>query len=76
MDFFTCCRILKEEGRWYKNIVIYAGAAHTRNIERILLSYKFTNIDLPPIPYNPFCSETGGKSRQRKRKIRRTIKRQ
>jgi hypothetical protein len=78
MDFFTCCRILKEDGRWYKNIVIYAGSAHTRNIERILLLLDFQNVPLPPIPYNPTCSATGGKSRQRKkRKTRRgTIKRQ
>jgi hypothetical protein len=76
MDFFTCCRILKEEGRWYKNIVIYAGAAHTRNIERILLLLDFQNVLLPPIPYNPLCSETGGKSRKRKKRKTRTTKRQ
>ena len=71
MDFYTCCRILKEEGRWYKNIVIYAGAAHTDNIEQMLLLLDFQNVPLPPIPYNPLCSATGGKSRkQRKRKTR------
>jgi hypothetical protein len=69
MDFFTCCRILKEEGRWYKNMVIYAGSFHTENIERMLLSMDFQNVPLPPIHYDPECS---GKSRQRKkRKTRR-----
>jgi hypothetical protein len=76
MDFFTCCRILKEDGRWYKNIVIYAGFVHTRNIERLLLSLGFQNVPLPPIPYNPLCSETGGKSRKRRKRKTRTIKRQ
>jgi hypothetical protein len=72
MDFFTCCRILKEEGRWYKNIVIYAGTFHTENIERILLSLDFKHIPLPPIHYDPECS---GTRKKRKRKTR-TIKRQ
>lgn len=73
MDFFTCCRLLKDEGRWYKNIVIYAGALHTNNIGRMLYSLGFTNIPLPDIPYNPTCSATGGKkSRKRKRKKRKT----
>jgi hypothetical protein len=68
MDFFTCCRILKEEGRWYKNIVIYAGYAHTSNIERMLLSLDFQNIPLPSIPYNPTCST---RKKRKKRKTRR-----
>jgi hypothetical protein len=72
MDFFTCCRILKEEGRWYKNIVIYAGATHTTNIGRILLLLGFRMVPLPVISYNPNCSETGGKSRKQRRKKRKT----
>jgi len=73
MDFFTCCRILKEEGRWYKNMVIYAGFVHTRNIERMLLSLDFQNVPLPPIHYDPECSTI---KKRKKRKTRRTIKRQ
>jgi hypothetical protein len=68
MDFFTCCRLLKEDERWFKNIVIYAGYAHTENIERLLLLLKFKNIPLPVIPYNPECSARGGKTRKVKRK--------
>jgi hypothetical protein len=67
MDFFTCCRLLKEDERWFKNIVIYAGYAHTENIERLLLLLKFKNIPLPVIPYNPECSARGGKTRKVKR---------
>ena len=69
MDFFTCCRILKEEGRWYKNIVIYAGFGHTRNIERMLRLLDFQNVPLPPIHYDPECL-----GRKRKRKTRRLVK--
>jgi hypothetical protein len=68
MDFFTCCRILKEEGRWYKNIVIYAGFGHTENIERILLSLDFKNVDLPPIHYDPECSGTRKQRKTRRNK--------
>jgi len=71
MDFFTCCRILKEEGRWYKNIVIYASSFHTENIERMLLSLDFKPIPLPPIHYDPECS---GRKQKRKRKTRRLVK--
>jgi hypothetical protein len=71
MDFFTCCRILKEEGRWYKNIVIYAGFGHTINIERMLLSLDFQNVPLPPIQYDPECSGTRKQKRKRARKTRR-----
>jgi hypothetical protein len=72
MDFFTCCRILKEEGRWYKNIVIYAGYVHTRNIERMLRLLDFKHIPLPPIHYDPECS--GTRKQKRKRKTRRLVK--
>jgi len=72
MDFFTCCRILKEEGRWYKNIVIYAGFVHTRNIERMLLSLDFQNIPLPSIHYDPECQAR--KKQSKKRKTRRLVK--
>ena len=75
MDFFTCCRIMKEEGRWYKNIVIYAGATHTTNIGRILLLLGFTMVPIPVIPYNPKCSEKGGKSRKQKRRKKRKTRR-
>ena len=71
MDFFTCCRILKEDGRWYKNIVIYAGYVHTRNIERMLLSLDFQNVPLPPIHYDPECST---RKKRKKRKTRRLVK--
>ena len=73
MDFFTCCRILKEEGRWYKNMVIYAGFVHTRNIERMLLSMDFQNIPLPEIHYDPECSSKS-KKQKRTRKTRRKMK--
>jgi hypothetical protein len=69
MDFFTCCRILKEDGRWYKNIVIYAGAAHTETIEHMLLLLDFKPIPLPPIHYDPECLGTK-KQRKRTRKTR------
>jgi hypothetical protein len=72
MDFFTCCRILKEEGRWYKNIVIYAGSFHTENIERMLLLLDFKPILLPPIQYDPECS--GTRKQRKKRKTRRLVK--
>ena len=71
MDFFTCCRILKEEGRWYKNIVIYAGTFHSKNIERILLSLDFQNVPLPSIHYDPECSSKSKKQKRRTRKTRR-----
>lgn len=68
MDFFACCRLLKDEGRWYKNIVIYAGVAHTENIENLLRLLKFTNVPLPDIRYNPGCSSGGSKKKKNKNK--------
>jgi hypothetical protein len=68
MDFFTCCRLLKEDKRWFKNIVIYAGSAHTENIEQLLLLLEFQEIPLPPIHYNSSCSSTGGKRSRKQNK--------
>ena len=43
MDIYTVCRLLKTHvNGWYKNIVVYAGAFHTRNVGMLLQQYGFT----------------------------------
>ena len=64
MDIYTCCRILKSDSneRWYKNMVVYAGAFHTVNCIRLMELYGFTlkTVDFmnaetdPAIPVPPF----------------------
>jgi len=42
MDIYTCCRIMKTDPGWYKNVVVYAGAMHTQRCVSIMLEYGFT----------------------------------
>jgi len=41
MDVYTCCRMLKVDDPWYKNIIVYAGASHTQSCAQILQHYGF-----------------------------------
>jgi len=61
MDVYTCCRILKHDAdeKWYKNMVVYAGANHSINCMQIMQAHglKIFNIDLKnrvPAPQPPF----------------------
>jgi hypothetical protein len=57
MDMFTCCRIMKTEDRFFKNIVIYAGDWHVQNYINILTQLDFTRYKLPhEVRFNPECS--------------------
>ena len=56
MDMYTCCRIMKTDAGWYKNIVIYAGDNHVQNYIDILTRLGFESHELPePIEFNPYC---------------------
>ena len=46
VDMYTCCRILKQDPRWFKNIVIYAGEWHVDNYIYILsrMGYAAYNV--------------------------------
>ena len=54
MDMYACCRLLKNDGDWYKNIVIYAGATHIKSLETVLTAsgYHVRPIDLA---FNALC---------------------
>jgi hypothetical protein len=57
MDMYTCCRIMKTDAGWYKNIVIYAGDWHVQNYILILTKLGYTMHELPePIKFNPKCN--------------------
>jgi hypothetical protein len=46
MDVFTFCRMMRSEGRWYKNMVLYAGHNHVRNVASLLLKSGFVLHDV------------------------------
>lgn len=69
MDMYTCCRILKKETRWYKNIVIYAGNWHIGNYIAILTEMGFVQHELPiTIEYNPQCFDKREESEPKRNK--------
>jgi hypothetical protein len=57
MDVYTCCRILKKEDPWYKNVVLYAGYAHIRNCSGILQRIGYEHHPVTEIEYNASCIE-------------------
>jgi len=59
MDIYTCCRIMKTEAGWYKNIVVYAGAAHVTNCVMLLSMNGFRHTPILDIDFNPLCEESG-----------------
>lgn len=57
MDMYTCCRIMKTDAQWFKNIVIYAGYWHVTNYINILTHLGYTKHLLPhAIEFNPDCT--------------------
>ncbi len=69
MDMYTCCRIIKKDPQWFKNIVIYAGEWHVANYIYILYHSGYTRHILPvPIKYNPRCADYSAGTRRKKKK--------
>jgi len=54
MDINTCCRLMKTEAGWYKNIVVYAGASHTTNCVMLLSRNGFRHTPINK-DFNPMC---------------------
>ena len=42
MDMYTCCRVLRMEGEWYRNIVVYTGGFHSARVGWMLSQADFT----------------------------------
>jgi hypothetical protein len=58
MDVFTCCRMMKKEGQWYKKIVVYAGGLHVRKCISLLEKCGYLKHEpKTPFVYNPRCIE-------------------
>lgn len=71
MDMYTCCRIMKKEAHWYKNIVIYAGDWHVQNFIAILTRPEigFVQHELPiNVEYNPKCFDKREESEPKRKK--------
>ncbi len=62
MDIYTCCRIIKQDPRWFKNIVIYVGYEHLKRLVDILSKMGYERYYIPA-KYNPICdpSLAGGR---------------
>jgi hypothetical protein len=67
VDMYTCCRIMKQDPIWFKNIVIYAGDWHVVNYIRILSKLGYEQYDVP-VKYNPWCKAdlAGGRKRTKR----------
>ena len=68
MDVFTCCRIMKTEGKWYTNIIIYAGDSHRQICVKLLEKYGCEHEDIYEDHSKCIDEElVGGKRSRRKR---------
>jgi len=56
LDLYVCCRLLKNDGVWYRNVVIYLGQRHADSLHDIFKANGCTvrNFDLD---FNPTCED-------------------
>jgi hypothetical protein len=64
VDMYTCCRIMKKDPRWFKNIVIYTGALHTNVYIFVLSRMGYVAHDIP-LPYDATCQQLPSSKRRK-----------
>jgi hypothetical protein len=46
MDMYSLCRVMRNEGNFYKNMIHYSGTVHTYNMRFMLVKLGFTEVQI------------------------------